>query len=157
MICDNCSRFVVHFMDYFFCHTLTFTYRNVLSFNMADDAVLLILQNHGERLTSIENDVHDIRTGIEQIKDSPIFAIERYVRRKVVKQEGLLDSSCLLSWLLRNRHLEESHTASKQTWGFGNALFKRLPGASLLHLQLRLLRPPRCPSPPTFLCCDSRY
>ena len=83
MICDNCSRFVVHFMDYFFCHTLTFTYRNVLPFNMADDAVLLILQNHGERLTSIENDVHDIRTGIEQIKDSPIFAIERYVRRKV--------------------------------------------------------------------------
>jgi hypothetical protein len=57
---------------------------------MADDAVLLILQNHGERLTSIENDVHDIRTGIEQIKDSPIFAIERYVKRKVAQTGGVI-------------------------------------------------------------------
>ena len=57
---------------------------------MGDDAVLLILKDHGERLTSIESDVHDIRTGIEQIKDSPIFAIERYVRRKVAQTGGVI-------------------------------------------------------------------
>ena len=57
---------------------------------MGDDAVVLILKDHGERLTSIENDVHDIRTGIEQIKDSPIFAIERYVRRKVAQTGGVI-------------------------------------------------------------------
>jgi len=57
---------------------------------MADDAILLILSNHGERLTSIESDVHDIRTGIEHIKDSPIFAIERYVRRKVAQTGGVI-------------------------------------------------------------------
>ena len=57
---------------------------------MADDALVLILKDHGERLTSIENDVHDIRTGIEQIKDSPIFAIERYVRRKVAQTGGVI-------------------------------------------------------------------
>ena len=77
-------------MHRFICHTLTFTYRNVLHFNMGDDAVVLILKDHGERLTSIENDVHDIRTGIEQIKDSPIFAIERYVRRKVAQTGGVI-------------------------------------------------------------------
>ena len=71
-------------------HTLTFTYRNALHLNMGDDAVLLILKDHGERLTTIENDVHDIRTGIEQIKDSPIFAIERYVRRKVAQTGGVI-------------------------------------------------------------------
>lgn len=57
---------------------------------MADDALVLILKDHGERLTSIESDVHDIRTGIEQIKDSPIFAIERYVRRKVAQTGGVI-------------------------------------------------------------------
>jgi hypothetical protein len=57
---------------------------------MADDAVLLILQNHGERLTSIESDVHDIRRGIEDIKDSPIFTIERYVKRKVAQTGGVI-------------------------------------------------------------------
>tara|TARA_R100001440_G_scaffold72658_1_gene96690 strand:- start:51 stop:260 length:210 start_codon:yes stop_codon:yes gene_type:complete len=57
---------------------------------MGDDAVVLILKDHGERLTSIEKDVHDIRTGIEQIKDSPIFAIERYVRRKVAQTGGVI-------------------------------------------------------------------
>lgn len=57
---------------------------------MADDAVLLILKDHGERLTSIESDVHDIRTGIQHIKDSPIFTIERYVRRKVAQTGGVL-------------------------------------------------------------------
>tara|TARA_R100001463_G_scaffold9737_1_gene29078 strand:- start:137 stop:346 length:210 start_codon:yes stop_codon:yes gene_type:complete len=57
---------------------------------MGDDAVVLILKDHGERLTSIENDVHDIRTGIEQIKDSPIFAIERYVKRKVAQAGGVV-------------------------------------------------------------------
>lgn len=57
---------------------------------MGDDAVVLILKDHGERLTSIESDVHDIRTGIEQIKDSPIFAIERYVRRKVAQTGGVI-------------------------------------------------------------------
>ena len=57
---------------------------------MGDDAVVLILKDHGERLTSIENDVHDIHTGIEQIKDSPIFAIERYVRRKVAQTGGVI-------------------------------------------------------------------
>tara|TARA_R110001592_G_scaffold16685_4_gene70896 strand:- start:1613 stop:1822 length:210 start_codon:yes stop_codon:yes gene_type:complete len=57
---------------------------------MADDAVLLILSNHGDRLSTIESDVHDIRTGIEQIKDSPMFAIERYVRRKVVQTGGVI-------------------------------------------------------------------
>ena len=57
---------------------------------MGDDAVVLILKDHGERLTSIENDVHDIRTGIEQIKDSPIFAIELYVRRKVAQTGGVI-------------------------------------------------------------------
>jgi hypothetical protein len=68
----------------------TLKYRQPLIHNMADDAVLLILSNHGERLTSIESDVHDIRTGIEQIKDSPIFAIERYVRRKVAQTGGVI-------------------------------------------------------------------
>ncbi len=77
-------------MHYFICHTLTFTYRNILHLNMGDDAVVLILKDHGERLTSIESDVHDIRTGIEQIKDSPIFAIERYVRRKVAQTGGVI-------------------------------------------------------------------
>ena len=67
-----------------------FIYRNGLHFNMADDALVLILKDHGERLTSIESDVHDIRTGIEQIKDSPIFAIERYVRRKVAQTGGVI-------------------------------------------------------------------
>jgi len=57
---------------------------------MGDDALVLILKDHGERLTSIESDVHDIRTGIEQIKDSPIFAIERYVRRKVAQTGGVI-------------------------------------------------------------------
>ena len=57
---------------------------------MGDDAVLLILKDHGERLTSIESDVHDIRTGIQHIKDSPIFAIERYVKRKVAQTGGIL-------------------------------------------------------------------
>ena len=57
---------------------------------MVDDALVLILKDHGERLTSIESDVHDIRTGIEHIKDSPIFAIERYVRRKVAQTGGVI-------------------------------------------------------------------
>lgn len=57
---------------------------------MVDDALVLILKDHGERLTSIESDVHDIRTGIEQIKDSPIFTIERYVRRKVAQTGGVI-------------------------------------------------------------------
>ena len=57
---------------------------------MGDDAVVLILKDHGDRLTSIESDVHDIRTGIEQIKDSPIFTIERYVRRKVAQTGGVI-------------------------------------------------------------------
>ena len=75
-----------------FSSSITFTlkYRQPLTHNMADDAVLMILQNHGERLTSIESDVHDIRTGIEQIKDSPIFAIERYVKRKVAQTGGVI-------------------------------------------------------------------
>lgn len=57
---------------------------------MTDEAVVLILKDHGERLTAIESDVHDIRTGIDQIKDSPIFAIERYVRRKVAQTGGVI-------------------------------------------------------------------
>ena len=57
---------------------------------MGDDAVVLILKDHGDRLTSIESDVHDIRTGIEHIKDSPIFTIERYVRRKVAQTGGVI-------------------------------------------------------------------
>jgi len=57
---------------------------------MGDDALVLILKDHGERLTSIESDVHDIRTGIEQIKESPIFLIERYVRRKVAQTGGVI-------------------------------------------------------------------
>ena len=67
-----------------------FIYRSVLQLNMVDDALVLILKDHGERLTSIESDVHDIRTGIEQIKDSPIFTIERYVRRKVAQTGGVI-------------------------------------------------------------------
>jgi len=80
----------VQFVNGFICHTLTLKYRSVLHTNMADDALMLILANHGERLTSIESDVHDIRTGIEQIKDSPIFTIERYVRRKVAQTGGVI-------------------------------------------------------------------
>lgn len=70
--------------------TFTLKYRQPLTHHMADDAVLLILKDHGERLTSIESDVHDIRTGIQHIKDSPIFAIERYVKRKVAQTGGVL-------------------------------------------------------------------
>jgi hypothetical protein len=87
---NNCTGPIIQFMHYFVCHTLTLKYRNVLHTNMADDALMLILANHGERLTSIESDVHDIRTGIEQIKDSPIFTIERYVRRKVAQTGGVI-------------------------------------------------------------------
>jgi len=70
--------------------TFTLKYRQPITHNMTDDAVLLILQNHGERLTSIESDVHDIRRGIEDIKHSPIFTLEAYVRRKVAQTGGFI-------------------------------------------------------------------
>lgn len=57
---------------------------------MADDAILLILRNHGERLTSIETNVHDISTGIQQIKDGPMFALDRQIKRKVAQAGGVL-------------------------------------------------------------------
>mgnify|MGYP003643974267 FL=1 len=57
---------------------------------MPDDAILLILQNHGDRLTSIETNVHDISTGIEQLKASPVFTLERYIQRKVAQTGGVI-------------------------------------------------------------------
>jgi hypothetical protein len=57
---------------------------------MPNDAILLILKNHGDRLSSIESDVHDISTGIQQIKDGPMFALDRQIRRKVAQTGGVL-------------------------------------------------------------------
>mgnify|MGYP003636582971 FL=1 len=57
---------------------------------MPNDAILLILRNHGDRLSTIESDVHDISTGIQQIKDGPMFALDRQIKRKVAQTGGVL-------------------------------------------------------------------
>lgn len=90
IIHNHCFQFLVNLMCCLFCHTLTLKYHSRLHTNMADDAILMILSNHGDRLTSIESDVHDIRTGIQQIKDGPMYALDRQIKRKVAQTGGLL-------------------------------------------------------------------
>ena len=54
------------------------------------DPVLTILADHGERLTSIEGDLGEIKEGINDIKDGPIYNLDKHISRKVAEAGGAL-------------------------------------------------------------------
>jgi hypothetical protein len=55
-----------------------------------NDPVLTILADHGERLTSIEGDLDEIKDGINEIKEGPIYNLDRHIKRKVAEAGGFL-------------------------------------------------------------------
>ena len=54
------------------------------------DPVLTILADHGDRLTSIEDDLDEIKEGINDIKDGPIYNLDKHISRKVAEAGGAL-------------------------------------------------------------------
>ena len=64
------------------------------------DPVLTILADHGERLTSIEGDLGEIKEGINDIKEGPIYNLDKQIQRKVAEAGGALGVIMLIVLLI---------------------------------------------------------
>jgi hypothetical protein len=70
---------------------------------MVDDPIVTILADHGQRLTTIESDLNEIKTGIQDIKDGPMFALDARIKEKVREAGGVLSLLVLALFFVFNQ------------------------------------------------------